>query len=170
MTIIEELKQENLCTHFILPLLKISKSSFVKSNFINSYLTHDRLSIIVVVHDMSLLSRKTLCHPNFICHKIENKDVAIIYEIPLKWLADTQLFCRGKYSLMSNQAKSMIQSYSGLEYKVRKGTKVITDARLLALERNPILLEAWIRELAVTTLDENDELLPIPPLESYRVF
>ena len=109
------------------------------------------------------------------------KSYFIVYSIPQKWSNDVTLFMEGKFSKMSQAAKDAIMRFSGLGYKERKGDEVLTDGRLLALDKHPVLKKMWENELSshtpyingkgthrsVVELDEETELLSIPGKESY---
>lgn len=93
----------------------------------------------------------------------------LVYEIPKVWEHDIELFMKGKFSKMHPKAHTAIRVYSGLEYKKKTNKGIVTDGILLALTRSPMLRQMWIDEfkLCETSLDENDELLSIPPDKSY---
>ena len=170
MNIIQKISEDNLCTYFVLPLLKLSKISFIKSNFVETYLTHDGSHIVVQVYDLTLLSRGVSVHPNFKSMYIKDGFFYLVYEIPKVWDNDVKLFMKGKFSSMTLKAHTMIRTYSGLDYKKKTGNgTTVTDGILLALTRSPMLRQMWIDEfkLRETDLDENDELLSIPPDKSY---
>lgn len=173
--LLDELKRENLCTHFILPLLKINKVSFAPLGFVNSYITKDRKRIAVEVLDTTLISRKLLIHPHF-SNIYKYKDgFLVMYRLDAKWADDVRLFCEGKYSQLTTKAKEMIIRHSGLPYKSKEGTRTVTDGRLLALEKHQALKEMRERELFTATgkLEDDpdvhlpDEYLSIPGEESY---
>jgi len=169
--LIEELRRENLCTHFILPLLKLNKFSFLSGNFINCYLSTSKKEIVIQVGDRMLVSRKAFTHPNYRMDVWNGSNLYIIYTIPSKWSADIDLFCEGKFSKLSKAAKGYIKQFSGLPWEVYDGTGVVTDGRLLALERHAVLKQMWERELSINgsqvTLPVDSELLSIPSEESY---
>lgn len=168
--LIDELGQENLCTHFILPLLKLSKISFLSSNFVDSYLTHDGKYILVEVLELMFLSRRTYTHhPNYECtHRGKNEmSYIVVYKIPQYWENDVHDFVIGDFSKMSSIAKEYIRRYSKLAYRIRDEVgMLVTDGRLLALERHTKLKEMWERELGVY-LNDKMELLSIPPEKSF---
>lgn len=176
-SLIEELAQEHLCTYYVLPLLKLNKFSFPSSNFVNCYLTRDGSKVIVQVMELLLVPRKVIKHSRHLksLTDSERKSIYLIFAIPGKWRHDVSLFIQGKFSAMSKPAKSTIRIYSGLDYKIRKEGKILTDGRLLALDRHPVLKQMWESELSSDDktqtgrieLDEEDELLDIPGERSY---
>lgn len=182
--LVDELRRENLCTHFVLPLLKLNKFSFIASNFVNSFLDPRGDVLMVRVLEITLLPRTTLLHPMFRgLYSNQEQHVYLVYRIPYPWLNDVALFMQGKFSQMSKKAKDRIIRFSGLPYKERSGTgkdkqKLVTDGRLLALERNKALKNMWERVLSSddnkstgrVVLKEEEELLSVPGEESYLQF
>lgn len=166
----DELRKYNLCTYFILPLLRLNKASFVNSNFANCYLTPTHDCIVVQIVDATLLSRKLFVHKFFISRVQGSQYTYLIYAIPKVWSEDVELFCNGQFSRMSLRAKRRIFSFSGLSYREKAGQKTVTDGRLLALTKDPVLKEAWLRFFEFkddSCLPDNGELLSIPGQETY---
>jgi hypothetical protein len=170
--LIDELRRENLCTHFVLPLLKLNKFSFIASNFVNCYLTPAGDLIVVQVMDTSLLSRKVFLHPEYRGQRVRPKgddhSIYLLFQVPVKWKEDVAAFIRGKFSQMSKAAKDTIRRHSGLPYHERtgEGLKTVTDGRLLALEQHKLLKNMW--ESMVQPREEiQGELLSIPGEDSY---
>ncbi len=165
--VISKLKEENLCTHFILPLIKLNKFSFIPSNFVNCYINRSGTFIFVEVSDFLLVPRATKeRHPAIIGFIKEERNL-LVYQIPNTWHRDVHLFIEGKYSKMSKPAKHFIRKHSTLSYKKKlRGQPRVTDARLLALEKHPMLKEMWENTLSNNRsqvyLDEGAELLSIP--------
>ena len=69
---------------------------------------------------------------------------------------------------MSNEAKEMIRQHSGLHYRAKgeSDQKIITDIRLLALDKCDVVKELW-EEHFVVMLDEEDELLSRPGNQAF---
>lgn len=161
--ILQKISEDNLCTYFVLPLLKLSKVRFINSNFVNTYLTRQGREIVIKVYDLTLLSRTVYTHPNYKGTYCKDNFFYLVYEVPRNWKRDVELFMSGKYSRMSKQSHEMIQYYSGLDYKKRTNDyRTVTDGRLLALTRSPMLRGMWVSELKlkIDALDDDDELLP----------
>jgi hypothetical protein len=154
---IEELRQENLCTHFILPLLKLNKFSFLSSNFVNAYLSSDGRFIMVEVVEVQLLSRRVYTeHPHYHFTSVKDLSWIIVYSLPKHWEKDIRTFIEGNFSRMSVWAKEAINRYSKLPNSISK-----MDGRLLGLNKHPKLKEMWEREIEVS-LDTGMELLSKP--------
>lgn len=146
--LIDELKRENLCTHFVLPLLKLSKVNFHSSGFVNCYLTKDCKRIAVRIMDTVLLSRTILSHPEFSAiYKDTDGSYLVMFRLRNRWQNDLMLFVEGKYSKFSADARSYITRYSGLPYKKKDGNRVVTDGRLLIFEKPEVLKEMWGQDL-----------------------
>lgn len=177
--LIEELRKENLCTHFVLPLLKLSKFSFVASNFVNSYISKQSLpsktTIVVQILDMHLLSPNMMFHKDLIRHYMDDKDYFYLeFLVPSQWRLDITYFRTGRFSMLSKSAKDYIQRYSMLPYQYYDNGKIVTDFRLLALDKHPILKAMWEDLLSyneafssVVELEDDAELMSIPGDESY---
>jgi len=173
--LLDELKRENLCTHFVLPLLKLNKVSFAAPGFLNTYISSDRQRVLVEVADLTFLSRKMSIHPDFSGIYGYKDHYLIIFRLRKRWKDDLDLFCEGKYSKLSKSAKEFIIRYSGLPYQKKEGTRTVTDGRLLALEKHKVLKGMWERDLFTQTGKEKDdpdihlpdEYLSIPGEESY---
>ena len=173
--LLEELQRENLCTHFILPLLKLNKFNFASANFIDSYLAKDSLPsntrIIVKVVDATLVPKSTLLHSNLIniYDGVDDRFNYLEFSVPTFWRLDITYFRTGEFSSMSKIAKEAIIRHGCLVYK-KKGivgtTMVETDVRILALDRHKSLRSWWESELDIT-LKDDDELLSIPGEKSY---
>jgi hypothetical protein len=164
--LIKALRKENLCTYFILPLLKLSKISFVSSNFIDCYLQRTGRILAVKLYSPELLSRRSDVTGYLDTIQYDGADY-VLYELAPHWQRDIDLFRAGKFSKMSDDAKRMIETYSGLAYKKPKRNGGFeTDGRLLALTRDKSLRRFWELEMKVN-LGDDDELLSIPGDESY---
>lgn len=87
-------------------------------------------------------------------------------------MVDVDMFCEGKYSQMSKTAQDLIGEYSGLICnQMSDAGEPITDVRLLALQKSPVVKEMWETWLTVSRGKEpdleNQELLSIPPVRSF---
>lgn len=164
--LLEELQQENLCTWFILPLLHLNKVSFISSNFVNSYLSRDRQYLIVEVIDEGLLSRKVFFANPWYIGKVDYENrVYLVYSINhLKEVTD--LFCEGRFSEFPDNVKETIRVMSGLQYEVSIKGKLVTDGRLLGLEKHKALKKMW-NELIEPIEEIEGELLSIPGEASF---
>lgn len=172
--LIDELSRENLCTHFVLPLLRISKFSFISSNFVDSYIEVKKDRIVVKIIDLSLESRKVFRNTYFKGVFTDGTYVYLAFKIPPKWLSDVGLFLQGKFSQMSESCKEEIRRYSGLEYRVKDPSsgRIVTDGRLQALDKSQVLRDMWDQKLTYVSpnktvvipsyVDNHMELLSIP--------
>ena len=171
-TLINELREENLCTYFVLPLLTLNKFSFINPNFVNSYLTEDRKHIVVEVVLKVLLSRTVYdSHPCFrgFHHSLDTDHLYLVYEIPERCSADVLLYSLGKFSEFSSNAKEKIIRFSGLLHQQKENGIIVTDGRLLALEKHNLMKEMWEERLSneKSRVELDGELLSVPGKESY---
>lgn len=165
--LIEELRRENLCTHFILPLLKLNKFSFIASNFVNSYLwlnpDSKRWYIIVQVIDPAYCRGKVFEHPLYMGTLKDSEYTYFQYLLGTDWYYDIETFLEGKFSEMSSKAKDKIRTYSGLEYRsLDSSGTIVSDARLQALEKSRTLKAMWERRIHPDDTIDGMELLSIP--------
>lgn len=168
MSFMQELKKDNLCTYFVLPLLRLNKFSFISSNFIDSYITRDGVCIVVQIYDSALVSRDVYLHPGYMATALKGEYFYMIFTIPQTRRADVHKFLIGQYSRMSKSSKELIYTFSTLDYKVQSKTeaKQTTDGRLLALTRHDALRRMYENELKVV-LSPDDELLEQPNERSF---
>jgi len=167
--IVKELHKDNLCTYFVLPMLKLNKFRFIADfNFVNSFLSRDRRLIVVQVLETLFFEHKLSQHPNYRgLYKDEFNNRFIVYAIPIFFKRDVELFCNGRYSSMSDKAKELIRQYSGLLYRsMNTDGQLVTDIRLLALEKSKSVRSMW-EDVLDCTLEENQELLSIPKEDSF---
>lgn len=163
--LIDELNRENICTHFVLPLLKLSKFNFNCSGFINCYITTDLKKVVVKIADRVLLSRIVLNHPDFFAiYEDTDGYFLVVFSIRDKWAEDLKKFSEGKFSQFSDQAKQYIFRYSKLPRNVMNGNKIpVTDGRLLALEKHEAMRVMWKKRLYENTgraIDDAELYLP----------
>lgn len=97
---------------------------------------------------------------------LQEGDNCLVFVIPSKYKRDMQMFLQGRYSEMSEESKDCIRTFSGLSYRkestLNNGSKSYeTDARLLALTKDPNLREKLEQELNVR-LDNRLELISPP--------
>lgn len=165
--ILENLKKHNLCTYYVLPLMRLSFRDFGgEENFKNSYLSHDMKKLYIKVLDSNFF--KTSFH-SWKLHITDTSEVYVELDIPLEFAPDIQLFSEGKYSEFSNDAKLLITTHSGLIWrKLIKGEVVpVTDARLLALEKNNQDLRAFWESVIGYDMPEDSELMSKPEESTY---
>lgn len=171
--VIQGLFEDNLCTYFILPLLKLSKSRFQsESNFVDSYLSTDKKLIVVKVLKPFMAGHRYASHPFFKGVYHDNVFVYLAYKIPAEFEPDIAFFCEGAFSKISDNAKEKIKKYSGLVYQViNEEGQIVTDIRLLALVKSKAVQEMWESYFNLSPRNqvslEGMELLSIPPQSSY---
>lgn len=158
------LNEHNLCTWYILPWLGMNFNSFGGlDNFVNSYLVRGRMKIAVKVLDEKLCSLLRE-HPNYrgSLYRGEENTSILVFNIPDRWKDDYELFLQGKYSRMSEAAKTLIRRGSGLKYEVKNEKGIpISDSVLLALDKHPVLRKKWLEILGSDT-QLPEELIDAP--------
>ncbi|RYG49635.1 MAG: hypothetical protein EOO01_12295 [Chitinophagaceae bacterium] len=163
--ILAALNKDNLTNYYVLPLLRLNKHRFPsEENFVDSYLDESRRTILVEVRNLAIIVTRMMGHPDYLASLTNDAGRCFIqFKIPEKWYPDVGIFLDGKYSKFSEEAKDAIRIHSRLPLQVRpeKDATPRTDTRLMAIDRNPQLIEFWQRELGVE-LDESDELMLMP--------
>lgn len=164
--------KHNLCTWYLVPLICLNKISFGQGNFIESYVNAAGDTLTIEVITISLVHPDCLNSMYYLAKQENISKYALLwYYLPKRWKPDFERFKAGQYSKFSPRAKHLIREYSGLminEYG-DDGTR-ITDARIHALEKSPILRKAWENELRCLPLSPDMELLDVPPDRTYREY
>jgi len=172
--LIEIMKKEHLCTFFVLPLIGLSRFNFGEGNFVNCYISNDLSKVFVQVHDIKVVPMdiKITCTTLHVKDGLKEKygipGAVLEFTIPELWNKDLQLFQKGLYSKMSPYAKDLIKKLSGLKDGVSKLDKIITDYRLLALDKSPYLKE-YLEEALDTSLSPDSELMEPPAKEQFLI-
>ncbi len=161
---LDELKKENICTYYVLPLLKMNKEMLGESNFVDSYVSEDRQYLYVHLLDVLSNHHRYSTHPDFSgVFKNLNFERFVRYKIPEVWNTDVRLICTGKYSRISPKAKHRIEVHSKLMYNLKHGDLEYTDIRLLALHRSPVLQEEMEKHWGMSRgFLDGQELLGMP--------
>lgn len=168
--VLKELYRVNLCTYYILPLIRLNRGSFVfPDNFVDSFINGERTSIVVHVREIYDIIEELQRHPKYIGIYTDAEQRRFIrYKIPVVFADDVDLFCDGKFSRMSDKAKKMIIRYSGLPYKYPVVNGTISDLRLQALDRARPLRDMWQYHLDLNhSINEEMDLLDKPGPTSY---
>ena len=135
-------ERESLVGYYLLPLLGLSKNTFGQF-YQDAKITRDRDAIVVYLYPGC--KEPFWENENYQTDYTVDRVVYAVFAIPKEWKEDIDLFCEGKYSRMSELAKSKIYKSSGLTYNKQIDKFIVTDMRLLALTRSPILKQ-WMRE------------------------
>ena len=161
-------RSDNLCNIYIMPLLNLSRTSFGdRSNFVNSYVSNDRKSLVVEVRR---LYPHVLEHQAYVTDMTMGEKTYIIFAVPSQYDDTIKKFIEGKYSQFDPNVKHIIKTRSGLRYKQPVANNKVSTAReLLALDRDPDLKATLEEELAVK-LPKDAELMSIPGEENFMDF
>lgn len=166
---IQLLKEKNLCSWYILPLIDLNPFMFRKFNnskeqlnFINAYMVRGENQIAVTVKD-NTYSSHIYRHS---CFNVMYTEYGIDYQlfnIPRRWHSDVRKFIQGRYTKFSEEAKQKIKELSGLNYNIPDSVGMPrTDAILCALDRNQALVNKWMEVLNVPEHVLPEELLSPP--------
>ena len=142
MSMIFDEEKDSLVTFYILPLLKINFRTF-GHYFKDCRLFRSKDAIRVELFPGC--KEKYWDHENYQSDYNKDGNVFVIFSIPEEYLEDVEIFCNGKYSQMSQKTKQVIYKHSGLFYNKQIDNLIVTDTRLLALTKSPILKE-WVRK------------------------
>ena len=148
-----------------MPLISLNKYSFGPAeNFRNAYLSKDHRYIIVELGNTD----PDYCGMRGHGHDLYAFSTAtqIVFYSPAIFMDDIAKVVRGEYSQLSAKAKEMIRLFSALNYMKKivnaDGKKeTLTDARLLALDRDE-LLRARMEWLLNVDIAVDSELLSAP--------
>lgn len=144
----------------MLPLLGINKLSFGRS-FKTSFIDKKGLKVYVEL-------KKNMHTPtykgnvNYMSEVVHDRKLFIIFNIPLEYLKDATYFIQGKYSKMSRKAKNCIYLSSSLPYNASMGSFTVSHPILQALDRTKTLRMFLLKELGITAIPENNELIDKP--------
>lgn len=170
---LDELQANTKVTFYVLPLLCLNKFSF-DDKFVDSYINREGTFVCVEVRHDSQMSLDVLGSPylRFIDTRKE-KMVDIWFKIPAAFWPDVQLFIRGRYGDLSEEAKSMIRTWSGLNYRAPDDDgQLYTDYLLLALDRSPALRKKWesLYGLKTHIIPKGMDLINPPGERDFRTF
>lgn len=158
-------RSDNLCNVYILPLLNLTRNSFgERSNFVNSYITHDRKNLVV---EVKKLYSHIFDHVYYVTDMTAGDKTYVIFSIPSQYEDTVKKFVEGKYSQFDPNVKHIIKTRSGLKYKLPVANNKVSTAReLLALDKDPDLKETLEKELDVK-ISKDAELMSIPSEENF---
>lgn len=169
-----ELLAHTKVTFYVLPLLCMNKFSF-DDKFVDSYINREGTHLCVGLRKGTEMSLDVLGNPylRFIDTR-PDESVEVWFRIPVDFWSDVQLFIGGHYGDFSEEAKSMIRAYSGLGYRVpdEEGEGVVTDYRLLALDRSVHLRHKWesLYKLTPDVITKGMDLIDPPGERDFKPF
>lgn len=166
---LEVVRQHNLCTYYLLPLIGINKLSFgVLVNFRNCFVNPQGTELYVTCY---YLSTTLDSNPHLIRTEGKPGSPVYVFSLPEKWQSDFRLYKQGKYSQFSLEAKDLIRLQSGLRYKaINDDGFPTTDIRLLAIDADPMrrdILRKKLSEYLDFPIAKDAELLDAPPPSSF---
>ena len=165
MTEIFNEEEESLVAYYILPLIGLSFKTF-GMYFKDCKLFRSQDAVQVQIYKG--------CKEPFWINDFYQVDytiddiIYITFALPSEFGDDISLFCKGKYSKMSNKAKDKIYKHSGLLHNKQIDNTVVTDMKLLALTKSPILKQ-WIRDNFKLVFGNNVEMIRLKNKDSIFV-
>lgn len=156
----------NLCSTYVLPLLRLNQFSFGSSDkFVSSYISEDDEHIVVeCLHPFSAIITN---HANYKLNFEKYGHYFAVFEVPIFYKDDIKKFRQGKYSKFTEAAKNAIRKHSGLTYKVPvMGGGFNSALELLALDRDKSLKKYWEDKIGVK-IDNEAELMSIPGEDNF---
>lgn len=151
-------QHDNLCNHYILPLVKRSSHDFKDGKFVASYLDLEQVQVVVEVEEMQEVY-KSFANYSFSVDK--GYKTYIFYDIPVNFHNDVAMFMSGKYSQFSDEAKSYIRKYSKLPYSTGYDGKIKKSVWFHVLDKSDKLRASLERALG-QELPANAELASLP--------
>lgn len=151
--------KENYATYLALPFLELSKYSFGKDNFMNSYLTVNG-QICVLVKDIDACGWNVAEHRAYRTDRPYHDGILIVFK-PLKGFEeDVRTLLEGKYSQLSKIAMTAIETYAGLHIDFPQPAGGTFTSRLICIIRKDPEYKQLIEERLGTRLPEDAELEP----------
>lgn len=150
-------EKESLVAYYLLPACQLSFKTFGLF-FKDAKISRDFTTVRV---EMSAGCKEPFWENLFYqTDWTENNTTFAIFRFPQIFVADVELFANGKYSKMSDNLKKRIYRYSGLFYNKRIDNTIVTDKKLLALTKSPLLKE-WIEATYKVKKGRNSEFIQI---------
>ena len=151
--------KENYATYLLLPLLELSKYSFGKGNFMNSYVTINA-QIGVLVREIDDVPWNFWEHINYRTDMPLYDGTLILFKPSVFFEPDVVAVLDSKYSQLSVDAMGMIRDYSGLvmDFKTKEGN-ILTHQLIKAIRQDKevrTLLAEYLNE----SITEDMELEP----------
>lgn len=152
---------DHLCNYFVLPLIGYNKFSFGEGNFVNSYVTLEEEIVVIVKSPPQIAFH---LNPNYKADFEAEGKFVMVFTIPTEYISDLYLFLEGKYSKLSEKAKQVIKTTSGLRYNIpdpHRPGNIICDDKLLAMDNHPTYRKKLEESLNVI-IPQDVELLSKP--------
>ena len=131
---------DTVLNYYALPLVDMNRKYF-GDNFVTTKVTHDGKVIFVELLEDTF-------NDEAFPHKVINDDKFYLYfYVPKEHLHDVQLIIEGKYSLLSDKAKDLILTTSGLLNNKKKANGYYTSKLIFALDKPEILIDYYFNLL-----------------------
>lgn len=150
---------ENYATYLALPLLELSKYSFGRDNFMQSYLTVNG-QICVLVKDIDACGWNVEEHRCYRTDMPYHDGVLIIFKPLVGFEQDILQLLLGKYSQLSETAMTAIETYAGLHVDFKQKDGSLFTSRLISIIRKDPGYRDLIEQRLNAHLPEDAELEP----------
>lgn len=163
--LIKAIYDSNICTYYLLPLVRLNKFSFGPDNFVQCYTSHDGSKLYIELKEV----------PEFVYHRddylgctiLPGGGLAVALSLPDIWWDDHRKFIAGKYSEFSPEAKKCIRAFSGLaeDQNIIHTHYTYMDSRLIAIGDDPVVrtkLRQILSEELNVEIPITAELISIP--------
>lgn len=162
-------RSNNLCDVYILPLVNLNTTSFGIGNFVNSFADTTGQYVVVKMKQINAVIK---ANPAYRFDFMQEDHTFVAFEIPQNFRPTVALFREGKYSLFSDDVKSIIRKKSGLMWRVPKANgKTMTARELLVLDKDKALKKVLEEELSnigsPVKIGDDAELGSIPGEENF---
>lgn len=155
-------KNESLVAYYILPAVMMSYRAF-GPYFKSAHIDRDHTAVMVTL--VRGCKEEYWKNQFFQLDYDKNGCTYAVFRIPDSLRKDLDLFAEGKYSKMSDALKKRIYKHSGLLYNKQIDNLIVTDKRLLALTKSPILKQ-WVEETYKVKKGKNSEFIKLVNKES----
>jgi hypothetical protein len=159
-------KGESLVTYYVLPLVGVNKLTFGRS-YQATYISKDGKNVYV---ELSKNMHKPVykANYNYVSEIMHGAVKFVMFDIPLDYVLDIELFLKGSYSKMQASTKKKIYQTSSLPYNATMGSFTVSSPILQALDKTKTLRSHLIAHLGIKDIPENNELID-PPEENWFI-
>lgn len=155
-------EKESLVAYYLLPILGFGFKLFGKY-FYSAKISKDCRSIKITLYKECKV--KIWDYKHYQTDWPQGKFIHVLFGIPETYIEDVKVFSEGKYSKLSGRLKRRIYEYSGLFFNKQIDNTIVTDMRLLALSKSPILRN-WLVEDQGVELDKRSEFIKLKNKDS----
>jgi hypothetical protein len=147
-------KNSSILKYFVLSLFDISYES-IKEEYVNAYINKEGTSVFIQLKDTLVPSH--IDHNCYFSGVFEKEGITYaVLQLSEIYIKDLKLIVKGKYSQLSDLAKSKIVQLSGLDYKRYDPIKRVkfTSPIIAGLFKNPVYRQGLEERLGVILSDK----------------